>query len=67
MNAYLKSLTPEQSAQIEADAIAQASEQTRQNLANPEMRHFKKAILSRLVHEHVEQRMVAGTLPTLPA
>ena len=50
---YLTALTPESLKQLEDDAIAQASEATRQNLDEPHMKPFRKTLLSSLVKEHV--------------
>jgi hypothetical protein len=65
VDAYVKALTPEQHRQVEAEALAQASEETRLSMEKPEMRLFKKTAMLMLVKEHVERMMVAGTLPIL--
>ena len=65
--AYLQSRTPEQFARLEADAIAQASEETRQNLNAPAMKPFRKTLLSGLVREHIARLVASGQLSLKPA
>ena len=63
--AYLKALTPDALARLEAEAIAQASEDTRKNLNDPSMKSFRKSLTSMLVKEHITRLMAEGTLPAL--
>ena len=53
INAYRKSLSPDQLAQAEADAIAEASEETRRTLADPVMRQIRGTLVSQLLNEHL--------------
>ena len=50
---YCRSLMPEQVSQLEANAIAQASEEMRRNLDEPAMKSVKKTLISGLVKEHI--------------
>jgi hypothetical protein len=65
--AYRQSRTPEQLAQLEAEAIDQASEETRQNLDNPAMKRFRKSQINVLTNEHIARLIQAGQLPGEPA
>ena len=60
---YLNALTPEQLRQVEAEALAQASEETRLNLDKPEMKLFRKTSMMLMVKEYIERMIVADTLP----
>ena len=53
ITAYRKSLDPEQLAQLEAEAIAQASEAMRRNLDDPAMRLFRDTLVLRITNEHI--------------
>jgi hypothetical protein len=57
--AYRRSRTPEQLAQLEADAITQASEETRRNLDDPALKPFRKTLLSSLVRDHIARLLQA--------
>ena len=61
--AYLQSRTPEQRAQLEAEAIAQASEETRCNLDSPAMKPYRKTLLAGLVKEHIARQLQAELEP----
>jgi hypothetical protein len=65
--AYRKSQTQEQLARLEADAIAQASEETRRNLDDPAMKPFRKTLISRLVKEHIAHLLQAEAKSLAPA
>jgi hypothetical protein len=67
VKAYIQSRTPEQLTQLEADAIAQASEQTRRNLDDPAMKPFRKTLISGLVKEHIARLLQAEGKTTEPA
>ena len=47
------SLSPEQLAQVEADAIAAASVEVRESLDSPAMRLFRQTLVSRIIDEHL--------------
>jgi Replication initiator protein A len=64
---YRKTATPEQLARLEADAIAQASEDMRQSLDNPAMKPFRKTLLLSLVRDHIAQLIQSGQLAVEPA
>ena len=52
-DAYLKRLTPAERAVLEAEAIAQASPDTKQNLESPGMARFRDALMLGMLREHV--------------
>ena len=51
--AHRKALDAEQLAQLEAEAIAQASEAMRQNLDDPTMQLFRDTLVTRITNEHI--------------
>ncbi len=53
--AYRKALTPEALARLEAEAIANASEEIRQSLDEPHMRPFRKTQVGMLLNAHIRQ------------
>jgi hypothetical protein len=53
--AYRKALTSEALARLEADAIAQASEETRQALDATHMAKFRKTMVHKTTDEHIRQ------------
>lgn len=62
--AYRKSLTPDQLAQLEADALAQASPDERQGIEDQSLARFRSTLLHRLVDDHIRRLLRAdGTLP----
>ena len=65
--AYRKSLTPEQLARLEADAIARAGEDMRRSLDDPAMKPFRKTLVLGLVGDHIAQLIQAGELVIGPA
>ena len=60
--AHLKSRTPEQYAALEADAIAQASEETRQSLKKPHMKSYRETQIFVLIREHLVHLVESGQL-----
>jgi Replication initiator protein A len=60
-----KAATATELAQLEADAIAQASEETRQSLDNPDMQPFRKTLLSRMTNEHIARLILAEQEPAV--
>jgi Replication initiator protein A len=64
---YRQSRTPEQLAQLEADAIAAASEETRQSLDIPAMKRFRETRIFGLVREHIAHLIETGQLVVEPA
>jgi len=64
ITAYRATLTPEQLAQHEADAIAQADEEMRRSLDDPGMARFRKTLVHRMTDDHLRTLLQAdGTLP----
>jgi hypothetical protein len=63
---HLQSRTPEQLAQLEADAIAQASEEMRGSLDTPAMKPFRDSMISGLVKEHIARLIQAEEKMTEP-
>ena len=57
--AYRKALTHDELVQHEADAIAAASEETRQALADPIMVRFRKTMLGKVTDEHIRQLLAS--------
>ena len=55
--AYRLSLTPEQLAQVEAEAIAAASDEFRDSLASPAMRLFRQTLINRMIDEHLSRTL----------
>ena len=62
--AYRKSRTSEELAQLEADAIAQASEAVRSGLNAPHMRPFRDTQVSLLIRDHIAALIQTGQLET---
>lgn len=60
--AYRKTLTPEQLAQLEADALAQASEEHRQSIADQSLARFRATMLHRLVDDHIRHLLRIGVI-----
>jgi hypothetical protein len=54
IDAYRKSLTPEQFAQLEADTLAHATDQEQQSLADPALKPFRTT----LIHQMMNTRIV---------
>ena len=65
--AYRQSRTPEQLAQLEADAIAQASGETRRTLCDPACKATRKTLVMMLINEHITRLIQAGELAVEPA
>ena len=64
--AYRKALTAGQLARLEADALAQASQETRQSISDQSLARFRSTMLHRLVDDYLRQWMQTnGTLPTV--
>jgi hypothetical protein len=61
-----QSRTADQLAQLEADAIAAASEEMRQSLDIPVMRRFRKTRVSGLVREHIAHLIETGQVVIEP-
>ena len=61
--AYRESLTPGQWARLEADALAQASPEDRQNIEDRNLARFRSTILRRLVDDHIRRLLRAGGAP----
>ena len=59
---YRQSRSPDELAQLEADAIAEAGEETRASLAEPAMKQFRKTLISRLIDEHIARSIQAGQI-----
>jgi Replication initiator protein A len=59
---HLKSLDAEQLKQVEAEAIAQASEKERQNLDDMTVKSFREMLLSVLVRGHIARLIESGEL-----
>jgi hypothetical protein len=59
--AYRKAQTPVQLAQLEADAIAAASEEERQTLSDPAMNRFRKSLVSRMIDDHIRRLLRTQT------
>ena len=64
---HRESRSPEQLAQLEADAIAAASEETRQSLDIPAMKRFRETRVFGLVREHIAHLIETGQLVVEPA
>jgi hypothetical protein len=62
-----QSLTPQQLAQLEADAIAQASEEMRQSLNGSVAKSFRETMLSMLVNDHIARLIQAEEKAAEPA
>jgi hypothetical protein len=56
-DAYLKRLTAAERAALEAEAIAQASPDTRQNLESPGMARFRDMLMLGMLREHVAKKL----------
>jgi hypothetical protein len=65
--AYRKSAEAEQLARLEAEAIAQASEETRRNLDAEAMKPFRKTLVTRMVNEHIARLIGSGQLAVEPS
>jgi hypothetical protein len=64
IGAYRKSLKPEQLATLEADALAQASDEERQGIDDQSLARFRSTMLHRLVDDHIRRLLrTSGTLP----
>lgn len=62
--AYRKSLTPEHLTTLEADALAQASDEERQSIDDQHLARFRSTMLHRLVDDHIRRLLrTSGTLP----
>jgi hypothetical protein len=62
--AYRKSLTPEQLTKLEADALAQGSQQERQSINDHSLARFRSTMLHRLVDDHIRRLLrTNGILP----
>ncbi len=60
---YRKSLSPEQLTTLEADALAQASDQERQGINDQSLARFRSTMLHRLVDDHIRRLLrTNGTL-----
>ena len=55
--AHRQSLSTEQLAQIEAEAIAAASDEFRESLNSPAMRLFRQTLISRIIDEHLARTL----------
>ncbi len=63
---HLAALTPARLAALEAEAVAAAGEEARRNLEAPAMARFRKALLLKIVREHVAETLRQRKLgPTL--
>ena len=60
--AYRQSRTVEELSALEAEAIAQASNETRSNLDSPALRLFRSTMLFKLVNEHLAEQIRSGQL-----
>lgn len=64
--AYRKAMTPEELATLEADALAQASDEERQGINDQSLARFRSTMLYRLVDDHIRRLLrTNGTLPPL--
>ena len=54
---YRQSLNVEQLAQVEAEAIAAASDELRESLDSPAMRLFRKTLISRMIDDHLSRTL----------
>ena len=61
--AYRQSLTPEQLAQVEADALAQASEEERHCYDDPVMTRFQKTLQHKITDNHIRRIVQARKNP----
>ncbi len=50
---HRQSLSPEQLAQVEAEAIAAASDEIRESLNSPAMQLFRQTLITRIIDEHL--------------
>jgi hypothetical protein len=65
--AYRQSLTPEQLAQLETDALAQASEEERHAYDDPVMTRFRKSLQHKITDEHIRRIVQARKNPAADA
>ena len=63
---YRQSRTSEQLSQLESAAVAQASEETRRNLDDPAIKHFRQTQITMLVNEHLARLIQSGQLAIEP-
>lgn len=61
--AYRKSLTPEQLAKLERDAVAQARPEERQGIEDQSLARFRSTMLHRLVDDYVRRLLRADGTP----
>jgi Replication initiator protein A len=66
VRAYRASLTPEQLRQLEAEALARASAETRQTYETTPHARFQESLLFSLTNDHIRWLLRAGTLPVPP-
>jgi hypothetical protein len=64
---YRTSRTAEQLAQLEAEAIAQASEDTRKSLDSEAMQPFRKTQITLLINDHIARLLQSGQIMVDPA
>ena len=55
--AHRQTLSPEQLAQVEAEAIAAASDEFRESLESPAMRLFRQTLITRIIDEHLARTL----------
>lgn len=61
--AYRESLTPEQLAGLEADALDQAGPEERRNIEDQNLARFRSALLHRLVDDHIRRLLRTDGAP----
>jgi Replication initiator protein A len=61
--AYRRAVTADQLAQLEADAIAQADDDSRRSLNDPAMKAFRKTLIHRMTDEHIARLIEAEPEP----
>jgi hypothetical protein len=59
VDAYIQRLAPAERQALEAEALAQANAETRQNMDDPAMRRFRDTLMLSLLREHVQQLLLS--------
>lgn len=67
VDAYRQSLTPQQLAQVEADALAQAGEEERHCYDDPVMARFQKTLQHKITDDHIRRIVQARKHPAVDA
>jgi hypothetical protein len=63
VDASIQRLTPIERKALEAQALAQASAEMRQNYEDPALSQYRKTLLLSLVREHVAQKLLPEAIP----